>query len=597
LSLPTRLYTQTGTEIESYSASDNSQSQSQSPPTSSSSSESSSSSSSISKKEESIQILIQLASQEDSSTNNKLTTEQAILYKEALSNLPPPPPNSSLDVDGAWELLAIISPDAEKGNTVDFFSKNSWKEYIQGTGPSPFQSLATGSSRIRGLTQNLTPTRFVNVLEFALPSLIPFLGGTSVNLALIASLEETKNNQKIFRFRRGFFLLKDVLWEGSISIPYPVPFDLLGKKAMGWLDTIGYDEPTGFRSAMGNKGTTFIFQKIDTNNNNNDNNTTIVHDTVIDDIVNLLPENVRKADQAILTKLQHETLKEEQSRNEGLTKRPIILCPQQFGGKPGDYTQFISLLRQKGHPIYLVRLSIFQWLSLLKSAFTKEYFQGTLEPSKTLPFYLNAISETVQRMDDATNDDGGDDVNYSILSHSIGGWVARAWLGEIATPSQRERCRRFVSLGTPHASPPPDSILSQLDQSRGLLGYINSKWPGAYFDTIDYTCVASQRVTGKLFFTTGKEDDDKMSSSSSSSSSSLDAFLAYASYLALVGKGNIEGDGITPVQAAMLEGAKEIVLEDVYHADVLPNPIGFTNVQLMDGKWYADSLGEWVDAL
>mmetsp|Transcript_12737 Transcript_12737/g.18138 ORF Transcript_12737/g.18138 Transcript_12737/m.18138 type:complete len:89 (-) Transcript_12737:116-382(-) len=53
LSLPTRLYTQTGTEIESYSASDNSQSQSQSPPTSSSSSESSSSSSSISKKEES----------------------------------------------------------------------------------------------------------------------------------------------------------------------------------------------------------------------------------------------------------------------------------------------------------------------------------------------------------------------------------------------------------------------------------------------------------------------------------------------------------------------------------------------------------------
>mmetsp|Transcript_12733 Transcript_12733/g.18134 ORF Transcript_12733/g.18134 Transcript_12733/m.18134 type:complete len:156 (-) Transcript_12733:8-475(-) len=117
------------------------------------------------------------------------------------------------------------------------------------------------------------------------------------------------------------------------------------------------------------EGTTFIFQKIDTNNNNNDNNTTIVHDTVIDDIENLLPEDVHKADQAILTKLQHETLKEEQSRNEGLTKCPIILCPQQFGGKPGDYTQFISLLRQKGHPIYLVRLSIFQWLSLLKSAF------------------------------------------------------------------------------------------------------------------------------------------------------------------------------------------------------------------------------------
>ena len=38
-------------------------------------------------------------------------------------------------------------------------------------------------------------------------------------------------------------------------------FKLLGDKALGWLDTIGYDEETGVRVAKGNKGSTFVFNR------------------------------------------------------------------------------------------------------------------------------------------------------------------------------------------------------------------------------------------------------------------------------------------------------------------------------------------------
>ena len=43
--------------------------------------------------------------------------------------------------------------------------------------------------------------------------------------------------------------------------------------------------------------------------------------------------------------------------------------------------------------------------------------------------------------------------------------------------------------------------------------------------------------------------------------------------------------------------ANAIVLDDVCHADVLPNPVGGRNAKLLGCSWYADKLDEWVDAL
>lgn len=469
-------------------------------------------------------ILNKLAKAE--STQTKLTLDQVKDYQKAIANLPPPP--DSLDVDGGWDLLATISPKAEEGDNVDFFDANSWKNYINGDGPSPFQSLVTGSSRVQGLAQWLTPKDFDNVVSFS-------FGSFEASLVLKADLEKVENNKRVFRFRRGFFVFPFV-WGGKLTLPYPVPFNLLGDRAIGWLDTIGYDESTGFRAALGNKGTQFIFQRKTKDGS--------------DEPAELSDLIIQASEMYASPITKHETDEEERKLNAGLTKRPVILCPQQFGGKPGDYTALTAALRAKGHPVYLARISALQWLSIVKSAVSKAYFEGTLEPSKTLPFYNNAINEAIARMD-ANHANNGAFPEFSLLSHSIGGWVARAWLGEIASESVKERCRKYVSLGTPHSEPPADSLVAKVDQTRGLLKYINDRFPGAYYSVnnpekddkncnIEYTCVASKGVPGKLEFF------------------KLDSLLAFASYFALCGQGDVEGDGITPVKGALLDGGKPV---------------------------------------
>ena len=49
--------------------------------------------------------------------------------------------------------LPTISPGAEEeggGESVDFFDLGSWRRYAAGKGPSPVQSLVTGSGRVGG---------------------------------------------------------------------------------------------------------------------------------------------------------------------------------------------------------------------------------------------------------------------------------------------------------------------------------------------------------------------------------------------------------------------------------------------------------------
>ena len=120
----------------------------------------------------------------------------------------------------------------------------------------------------------------------------------------------------------------------------------------------------------------------------------------------------------------------------------------------------------------------------------------------------------------------------------------------------------------------------KLDQTRGLLKYVNDRWPGAYWDDISYTCVASKAVTGKITLDGG-----------------IDSLLGFISYFALAGEGSTEGDGIPPVSGALLENAKAVVLDAAYHADVLPNPVGGRNTKLLNCKWYGDFIDEWVQAL
>lgn len=72
----------------------------------------------------------------------------------------------------------------------------------------------------------------------------------------VASIKDDK--RILFRFDRAAFSFKFL----PFKVPYPVPFRLLGDEAKGWLDTT-YLSPSGnLRISRGNKGTTFVLQKV-----------------------------------------------------------------------------------------------------------------------------------------------------------------------------------------------------------------------------------------------------------------------------------------------------------------------------------------------
>ena len=141
--------------------------------------------------------------------------------------------NDSPLLPGRWRVLYQGKP----GPTTEFFSVDSWKRYISGDGPSPVQNLVAGSSTVSRLYQILALSsampsedaaqrddgRILNVVD-ASPAAV---------VAIDAQLEgRPQPNRLGFRFSGGRVLLR-TLWNGTLALPYPVPFDLLGDNAKG----------------------------------------------------------------------------------------------------------------------------------------------------------------------------------------------------------------------------------------------------------------------------------------------------------------------------------------------------------------------------
>jgi hypothetical protein len=97
------------------------------------------------------------------------------------------------------------------------------------------------------------------------------------------------------------------------------------------------------------------------------------------------------------------------------------------------------------------------------------------------------------------------------------------------------------------------------------LDFVNDTYPGAYHSNVNYVCVAGKSVFGKRWRT----------------------WFTYNSYQLTCGNGACWGDGITPITAAHLQSAQNIVLDDVYHS---PKP---------GVEWYGTPsvVDQWIDYL
>jgi triacylglycerol esterase/lipase EstA (alpha/beta hydrolase family) len=206
---------------------------------------------------------------------------------------------------------------------------------------------------------------------------------------------------------------------------------------------------------------------------------------------------------------------------------PTVILPGYLAGA-SEYRSLEQLLQTKGFPATVVPIRWQDWLT-------------TLGGRSVTPI-LRQLDATVKQV---LQQSGASQIN--LVGHSAGGWLSRIHLGEkpyCIHPKDTEECvwharasiSTLVTLGTPHTS---------LERwTRKNLDFVNLNYPGAFYPDVRYICVAGKAIYGDRF----------------------KAWLAYSSYKLTCGQGNCWGDGITPIKAAHLEGAENVVLEGARHS-------------------------------
>lgn len=252
----------------------------------------------------------------------------------------------------------------------------------------------------------------------------------------------------------------------------------------------------------------------------------------------------------------------------------VVICPAQFG-VPKDYEPLVDQLLRRGHSKVIVApLSRFDWLKITPSLATADFWKSTLKPLPTLNFYFEALDNAFAEIE------SGD---VSIVGHSIGGWVARAYVGEKSVP-----VRRVVTLGTPHNPPNTGGI----DQTRGLLDYINEN----YANTVSTCVVGNSSTASSLSELLSKE---VWNGQRSPLLESLVALPSYAVLGATLDPFKLRGDGLIPIDAALLpETSAKLIIDDCHHSGFIPT--AFDSIILPESyRWYGtpEVVEDWAPAL
>lgn len=222
---------------------------------------------------------------------------------------------------------------------------------------------------------------------------------------------------------------------------------------------------------------------------------------------------------------------------------PTVILPGYLAGATA-YGDMAQQLQDLGFPVAVVPLLRRTWVP-------------TIGGRSMVPI-LTLLDQTARRLMAET---GSDRIN--LVGHSAGGWISRIYLGEIpydVHPSDagkevlwkaHPRVATLVTLGTPQ--------VSRERWTKRNLDFVN-QYPGAFHSQVRYVCVAGKAVLGKR---------------------RLGNWFAYSSYELTCGRGDVWGDGITPLEAAHLEGAENIVLDGVFHSP-RPGAVWYGSPQIVE---------------
>jgi triacylglycerol esterase/lipase EstA (alpha/beta hydrolase family) len=213
------------------------------------------------------------------------------------------------------------------------------------------------------------------------------------------------------------------------------------------------------------------------------------------------------------------------------------------------YRQLEKSLQQLGFPTVTVPLRRRDWVALLGG--------------RPVTPILWQLDRTVKQMLQQYNSS-----QINLIGHSAGGWISRIYMGDKPYSGRGQvksslwqahpLVANLITLGTPH--------ISQERWTRWNLDFVSNNYPGAFYQNVRYVCVAGKTIFGER---------------------RPGSWLAYSSYQLTCGQGNTWGDGITPIAAAHLDGAENIVIEGVRHSPRSP------------GIWYGSpqTLQTWAQYL
>ena len=113
----------------------------------------------------------------------------------------------------------------------------------------------------------------------------------------------------------------------------------------------------------------------------------------------------------------------------------VLLCPAQFC-VPADYESFFETLRVSHNSdsdvsigtCRVAPLPRTEWIKVAKQLPTKAFLDAELSVPKTLDWYFDAIEAGLAEI----FAEEGENASIALIGHSIGGWVARAYLGGLS---------------------------------------------------------------------------------------------------------------------------------------------------------------------
>ncbi|CAD7697476.1 unnamed protein product [Ostreobium quekettii] len=185
--------------------------------------------------------------------------EEAVQVLEASRGIEAPTADSSLI--GRWRLLFTTTPGTESPVQRTFTGVDAFQVFqdiVQGDDGIGVRNVVKFGEKIGALRVEAASSTDSQPIPGFVPRQgegIPLLGKSITDKPA-----ERKDMRIDFQFDRAGFKFR---WPVSLSIPYPVPFRILGDERKGWLD-VTYLSPDGtLRLCRGNKGTLFVLTKVD----------------------------------------------------------------------------------------------------------------------------------------------------------------------------------------------------------------------------------------------------------------------------------------------------------------------------------------------